>query len=500
MRPLLVVLALVTAAVLAGGCVGTTPVDTYQPREREFLFKVSDASQSTVEVYEKNDGSYMRIVATGFMSPEQEDLAMPNPTIRVKEGDTVIIHVENTNNLAHTIHFHGGLIPWRMDGVDYLTQLPIMPGESFTYRFEDLKAGTYFYHCHVDGPHHQDLGMYGAFIVEEAKPPVKVDRDYIVMLDEMDSCHVHQNNDPLTGGDSRGNFGDAQTSAQCAYRYMQDNLAQNGYIGSVGGATNQTLDPLVGDAYCDPLRQSLASAPPQYRDNVLLAAGCMGNHAHGTPPPQQAPRQWWFETHPTYNPTYDTFVMNGKAFPDTQVFPVREGEKVRFRLINAGNEMHSMHWHGHYVTVIGRDGFLLDSPFKVDTLGIMPGERYDVIMTADNPGLWLFHDHVNLQTMNDHQHPGGIMACIPYIGWEGITAQEVATWRSLDCYHKAMEILDPHGGHAGHGMHTPAPGHSPTPTPAGGMASLLQRPSAMPPYVPPTAAPVPVVQDAVTGK
>jgi FtsP/CotA-like multicopper oxidase with cupredoxin domain len=482
MKLLAVSVGLAWAVTLLAGCMDTTPSDTYEPRVHEYFFKVSESPDATFDVYEKNDGSYQKIVATAFMDIDQDVPLLPNPTISVMEGDTVIIHLENTNPLPHTIHLHGWTGAWEQDGVDYMTQFPTMPGENITYVFEDLEAGTYFYHCHVDSPHHQDLGMYGAFIVKERKPKWKVDdaRDFLVMLDEMDNCHVHGNSDPLTGQEQSGNV---QDSFQCYYRYFLDNLARNGYVGAVGGTTNGTLDPVVGDAYCDSLATALASAPKGYRDNVLLAAGCGSQHAHGTPPPQQAPREWWFETHPVYAPLYNTYILNGYAFPDTPVYVVEEGELARFRLINAGNEVHSMHWHGHKVLVTHKDLYPLPEPYYVDTLALAPGERYEVILDADNPGIWMFHDHVGLQTQNDDQHPGGIMTCIAYAGWRGLTADDFQ--RGLDCNLKAVEILEASGHtHAGHGGAAHGTKAEPSPTPS--QASRVPAPPVSP--APPPAA------------
>ena len=153
---------------------------------------------------------------------------------------------------------------------------------------------------------------------------------------------------------------------------------------------------------------------------------------------QQTPRQWWFETHALYNPTYNTFVINGKAFPDSPVFPVREGETVRFRLINAGNELHTWHPHGHTMLVTHKDGYALPAPYKADTLSIAPGERYDFLVTMDNPGLWMVHDQMGQYTANDNVHPGGMMACIAYDGFHGTDA--FAMKRALDCNTAGMAI------------------------------------------------------------
>ena len=91
---------------------------------------------------------------------------VPGPRIRVTEGDRVRINV--TNNLPEptSVHWHGMILPNRMDGAADVTQRPIEPGEAFTYEFTAKEAGTYFYHSHKEPDRQQGLGMYGALIVD----------------------------------------------------------------------------------------------------------------------------------------------------------------------------------------------------------------------------------------------------------------------------------------------------------------------------------------------
>ncbi|HLF16738.1 MAG TPA: multicopper oxidase domain-containing protein [Candidatus Thermoplasmatota archaeon] len=433
-------LCVATVALLAlGGCMGLSGDDGGAPRTREFTFVVPAGTDRTIELYEKNGGEMMRVVFVGFETPGQDSPRLPNPEIRVQEGDTVILHVLNENQLGHTFHLHGGLIPWEQDGVDFLTQFPIMPGEEHTYTFPDLKAGTYWYHCHADGAHHIDLGMYGAFIVEERNPSHSFDREYVVMLDEADTCHVHGNTDPITNQEESGSF---QNGAQCYYRFLLDNLAQN----RIAQTTASSLPDPVREQACGVLAM-LPEEPPEAnrtKQQLMSLYGCAGEHAHSSPPLQQAPREWWYETMPVYAPLYNAYLVNGKAFPDTPVFAVEEGERVLFRLINAGGQVHTWHPHGHNVLVTHKDGYGLSAPYRADTLAIAPGERYDVILGADNPGLWMVHDQNGLAMMNDDQHPGGMMSCIAYDGFHGVDA--FAMERALDCNHEGVRIL----GEMGH--------------------------------------------------
>jgi len=93
--------------------------------------------------------------------------AVPGPEIRVHEGDRVKINVTNNATLPTTVHLHGVTVPNKADGVPYITQDPIMPGETYTYAFTVKDPpGTYMYHSHFDSAEQVGRGLYGAFIVE----------------------------------------------------------------------------------------------------------------------------------------------------------------------------------------------------------------------------------------------------------------------------------------------------------------------------------------------
>ena len=95
----------------------------------------------------------------------------------------VRIVVENRLPEETTVHWHGVRVPNAMDGVPYLTQKPIAPGETFTYEFRAPDAGTFWYHPHQHSFEQVGRGLYGAVIVEEAAP-IAVDRDITWVLDD----------------------------------------------------------------------------------------------------------------------------------------------------------------------------------------------------------------------------------------------------------------------------------------------------------------------------
>src|SRR5207302_1189039 len=74
----------------------------------------------------------------------------PGPTLRVTEGDDMIITVVNRLTMGASIHWHGIPVPFLMDGAAMISQRPIAPDESFTYRFTAPQAGTYMYHSHLN--------------------------------------------------------------------------------------------------------------------------------------------------------------------------------------------------------------------------------------------------------------------------------------------------------------------------------------------------------------
>lgn len=90
---------------------------------------------------------------------------IPMPTLTFTEGDTAEIHVHNEMDEETSLHWHGLFLPNQMDGVPYLTQLPIKPHTTYIYRFPIIQHGTHWYHSH-SGLQEQ-VGMYGAFIINK---------------------------------------------------------------------------------------------------------------------------------------------------------------------------------------------------------------------------------------------------------------------------------------------------------------------------------------------
>ncbi len=111
------------------------------------------------------------------------DGTVPGPEIRVPQGRAFAVEVTNRLPEPTTVHWHGLRIDNAMDGVAGMTQPPIAPGATFPYRFTPPDAGTFWYHPHNRTWAQMARGLYGAFVVEESKPPA-VDQDRVLIFDD----------------------------------------------------------------------------------------------------------------------------------------------------------------------------------------------------------------------------------------------------------------------------------------------------------------------------
>lgn len=113
---------------------------------------------------------------------------IPGPTLYFEKGDTARIHVTNEMNAATSIHWHGLLVPPSMDGVPFVTQVPIQPGATFVYEFPIRQTGTYWYHSHSELQ--EQSGLYGSIVIDDGRHPV--DRAYVVLLSDWTTEDPHE--------------------------------------------------------------------------------------------------------------------------------------------------------------------------------------------------------------------------------------------------------------------------------------------------------------------
>jgi FtsP/CotA-like multicopper oxidase with cupredoxin domain len=113
--------------------------------------------------------------------------SIPGPTLKVRQGSEVVVHVVNEGDLEGTVHWHGLRLENKYDGVPHETQTPIPIGGEFTYRIRFPDPGLYWYHPHIREDYTQEMGLYGNILVVPEDPGYwpPANRDVLLTLDDL---------------------------------------------------------------------------------------------------------------------------------------------------------------------------------------------------------------------------------------------------------------------------------------------------------------------------
>lgn len=291
---------------------------------------------------------------------------IPGPLIDVEEGDIVEVTVVNKTPLPHTIHWHGLEVDNSEDGVPYVTQDPIEPHESFTYRFKAQPVGTHFWHCHWSTLLHISGGMYGGLII---RPKNKQDS-----INE--KCHVKK--DILMIVDS--------VDPQWQEKMLDMMVKMHSKQGKMGE------------------EEKVFSGVDEYKNAVKK--GYKSPYLKGIK-----------------KPSYKYHLINGHAYPLINPIKTKIGEAVRLRFVNAGNVSHYFHFHGMQVLVVAIDGNTLSSPYYLNTVPSFPGQTVDLILRPKIRGWWAVHDHAEWGSTNNGHFPGGTVFLIGVADENGIISE-----------------------------------------------------------------------------
>jgi CopA family copper-resistance protein len=248
--------------------------------------------------------------------------SVPGPILRFREGEDVVLRVQNRLDVDTSIHWHGLILPPGMDGVPGVSFRGIAPGETFTYRIPIRQSGTYWYHSHSG--FQEQLGMFGSIIIDPKEPePFQSDAEHVVILSDWTF------EDPMRIlARLKKNSG--------YYNFQKQTIAEDGLAKIL--ANRMKWGPMRMD-------------PTDISDVT------------GT--------------------TY-TYLMNGAGPESNWTGLFKPGQRVRLRFVNAGAATYfDVRIPGLSMTVVQVDGQNVE-PVTVDEIRIAIAETYDVIVSPED--------------------------------------------------------------------------------------------------------------------
>ncbi len=323
--------------------------------------------------------------------------SIPGPTLRWRQGETVTIRVTNRLPETTSIHWHGILLPFGMDGVPGLSFPGIAPGETFVYRFRVQQAGTYWYHSHSG--FQEQTGMYGAIVIDPAEGARGAEREHVLVLSDW------------TDEDPMRIFAKLKTQSDY-YNFHQP-----------------TVPAFLRDVRSGGLAAALAKRRMwnEMRMNPTDIADVSGY-------------------------TY-TYLANGTPPAGNWTAIFRPGERVRLRLVNSSAmTFFDVRIPGLAMTVVQADGQDVD-PVTVDEIRMGVAETYDVIVAPKDQAYTVFAQAMDRSgyTRATLAPAAGLSAPVP-----AVDAVEPLTMADMM---GSMEGMD-HGGMAMPGAATGGMDHS----------------------------------------
>ncbi len=319
---------------------------------------------------------------------------VPGPLIRLKQGQIARLSVVNDLEVDSSIHWHGLLLPFQMDGVPGVSFPGIKPRSTFVYEFPVIQSGTYWYHSH-SGLQEQ-MGHYGPIVVDPAgADPIAYDREHVVVLSD---------HSPL--------------SPEAIFRKMKVNP---GHF----NMQRQTLGGLVsgkGQSAKERLEWGKMRMDPT---DIADANGS----------------------------TYQ-FLVNGYGPKDNWTALFTPGERVRLRIINASSmSIFNVRIPGLRLTIVQADGLNV-RPVEVDEFQIAVAETYDVIVTPTDDRAYTLVAEANDRSGMGRATlapRAGMAAEVPLLRKRPLATMEDMGMGDMDMSGGSMEGMD-HSGMSGGAM------------------------------------------------
>lgn len=352
----------------------------------------------------------------------------PGPQIRARQGQLVEVRLHNASVAAGTtLHWHGLDVPNAMDRVAGVTQDAVPVGGEFVYRFVADQPGTFWYHAHQVSNTQVAGGLFGSLVVV---PPVVPDPD---ALDVVALAHTYAGTRTINGRASdlhvpaapgqRVRLRIANTDnasmpvwASVPFRVLAVDGTDLHGLGLVEGRTLSLAAGARADLEVTAPDTGHAARVQLSKATAVVLGPASANAAGPTQPTEKLDLlTYGTPTTVRFDPAradrhFDYVIgrrpgfvrgrpgmwwsINGHLYPHVPMFVVADHDVVTMRIQNRSSEVHPMHLHGHHLLVLSRDGRpSTGSPWRVDSIDVLPQETYEVAFVADNPGIWMDHCH-----------------------------------------------------------------------------------------------------------
>lgn len=389
----------------------------------------------------------------------------PGQEIRCRQGDLLRVRFINKLPEQTTIHWHGIRLPLDMDGVPYVSQMPVLPGEYFDYKFVPPDAGSYWYHPHLFSSEQMGQGLVGPLVIEEREPsefkhertlsikswhvdeqgqftPFSIPRQAARegtrgRLSTINAVHVPTLELPagqvvrlrLINLDNTVTYRLNLPNAESRIYAIDGNPIEPRELGKeywLGAGMRLDLAlrvPEVGTELS--LRdgsvrlatiKSIASSEPGADWPAPLPANPVAEPdlakaetikfnfewaASLADPNQAGPAKYWQINGQAWD-------INDKTCADRPIATLKLNNHYIFELRNMAQYLHPIHLHGMTFKVISSNRKKI-TPYFTDTYLLGKNETAKIALVADNPGVWMFHCHVI-----DHMETG-LMAAIAVV-------------------------------------------------------------------------------------
>ncbi len=379
---------------------------------------------------------------------------VPGPFIDASVGDVLEARLTNRLPEPTTLHWHGLRLPAPMDGTD-MVQHPIGPGETFTYRFKLLDAGTFWYHSHSNETVQVERGLYGTLVVRAADEPL-FDRERVLVMSDV---LLDRNGQVAAPGDARERRGGREGNVRLVNgtsepelmmwggqverwrivnaggaRYVRLSVGRRPFriVGTGGGLLDgltitrdvvltpgERVDIAVGpfepgevvSVLSEPYDRGMGTSGDELFATVRV--GSAAPSSSGMPECARAIEPLvGRSTTPTREVSFSeridahgdvTFLINGEQHYRDE--PVTVGELQVWDIVNATSIDHPFHLHGFFFQVLERNGTPPAYRSWEDTVNVPAGGRVRIAWTPDDrPGEWMYQCHIL------GHHAAGMMA------------------------------------------------------------------------------------------